>query len=340
MVAWADPYQRQSRRLQHRLTVEAASMPVMHVASLYGLSWLTVRRAEQRALERWERTRPPVPLHDVGVDEKWLGRRNKLADKFVTVVSNLATGEPVWIGYGRKEDTLKRWLAQLTPEQKTGIRVFAMDMHRPFMNAVRDDPAFKRTPIVHDPFHVMKRATDAMTELRREIFFRAGPEMRTIGRGTRWLVLRPWERTTQTQRDQLRLLFSFNGRLARAYQVVEQLREALHAPNFLAMLAGISLVLRRTRRRDNVPMRKLHDSLLAHLPEIVALGEHHPFTGRIEALNNNWETLVRRARGYRDHDYLLRKLRFMVANPIRSNDGIKRFLALGLMPPLPRRQAA
>jgi hypothetical protein len=66
-----------------------------------------------------------------------------------------------------------------------------------------------------------------------------------------------------------------------------------------------------------------------------------PSTHRaIEALNNNWETLVRRARGYRDHNYLLRKLRFMIANPIRSQDGIRRFLALGLTPPMPRRQAA
>ena len=164
--------------------------------------------------------------------------------------------------------------------------------------------------------------------------------MRAIGRGTRWLVLRPWEKMTETQRNQLRLLFSFNGRLARAYQVVEQLREALQAPDFMSMLAGVGIVLRRTRRHDNVPMRKLHDSLMAHSPEIVALGEYHPFTGRIEALNNNWETLVRRARGYRNHDYLLRKLRFMVANPIRSNDGVQRFLALGITPPMPRRHAA
>lgn len=340
MVAWAEPYQRQSRRLQQHLAVEAASMPVMHVAAMHGLSWLTVRRAEERALARWEQTRPAVPLHDVGVDEKWLGRRNKLEDKFVTIVSNLQTGEPVWIGYGRSAETLRLWFSRLTPQQKAGIRLFAMDMHQPFMNAVRDDPDLARVPIVHDPFHIMKRALEAITELRRQIFFRAGAELRAVGRGTRWLVLRPWEKISETQRDQLRLLFSFNGKLARAYQVIEQLREALHAPDSMAMLAGIGVVLRRTRRRDNVPMRKLHESLLDHLPEIVALGEFHPPTGRIEALNNNWETLVRRARGYRNHDYLLRKLRFMVANPIRSTDGLRRFLALGLTPPVLLTQAA
>jgi len=334
LLAWADPYQRQSRRLQQHLALEAASMPVMHVAALHGLSWLTVRRAEERALERWELTRPVVPLRQVGIDEKWLGRRHKLEHKYVTIVSNLETGEPVWMGYGRSADTVAAWLASLTPEQKAEIQLFAMDMHRAFMNAVLADADLARVPIVHDPFHVMKRAGEALDELRRQIFFRAGPELRAIGRGTRWLVLRAWERTTDAQRVQLRQLFALNTKLFRAYQVVEELRVALRAPDRMGMLAGICRVLRRTQRRDNVPMRKLHDSLLEHLPEIVALGEYHPPTGRIEALNNNWETLVRRARGYRRHTYLLSKLRFMVANPLRSAGGVDRFLALGLTPPL------
>ena len=89
-----------------------------------------------------------------------------------------------------------------------------------------------------------------------------------------------------------------------------------------------------------MPLRRLHDTLKERWNEILALAEHRPPTGRIEALNNNWETLVRRARGYRNHDYLLRKLRFMTANPIRNDDGIRRFLALGITPPVPRLHAA
>ena len=53
-------------------------------------------------------------------------------------------------------------------------------------------------------------------------------------------------------------------------------------------------------------------------------------------MNNNWETLVRRGRGYRNHAYLLAKLRFITANPVRNSNGIKRFLALGLPVPLGR----
>jgi len=333
LLAWADPKQRQTRRLQHHVTVDAFSMPLLHVATKYGLSWHTVRRAELDAIERWERTCPPERLEMVGVDEKWLGRRHKRPEKYVTIVSNLETGVPVWMGYGRSSETLTSWLQTLTAEQKAAIKLFAMDMHAPFRKAVQEDAELKEVPIAHDPFHLMKRAGQALTELRRQAFFRAGPELRAVGRGSRWLVLKAWEKTTEEEQAALRRLFSYNGKLARAYQVVDELRVALRAPDELTMAKGVWHVLCRTRRRDNVPMRKLHDSLIEHMEGILALGEHQPPTGRIEALNNNWETLVRRGRGYRNHQYLLAKLRFVTANPVRNRQGILRFLALGLPAP-------
>lgn len=333
MVAWADPGQRQTKRFQQRMALECASMPTNHVAALHGVDWKTVRRAEVCALVRWDVKRTPAPLRDVGVDEKYLGRRGEREDDYVTIVSNNETGEPLWIGYGRSEQTLAAWLATLSVQQKAGIRLFVMDMHRPFLNAVRNDPVLKSVPIVHDPFHVMKRALDAVDETRRAAFFRAGPEMRAIGRGKRWLVLRAWERCGVEQQAQLKELFRLNRQLARTYQIVEELRAALDAPDRKSIQLALTRIALRTQRRDNVPLRQLHESLLKHRPELVALAEHRPATGRIEALNNNWETLVRRARGYRDLDYLLLKLRFMVANPVRTEHGILRFLALGLPPP-------
>ncbi len=112
----------------------------------------------------------------------------------------------------------------------------------------------------------------------------------------------------------------------------------VHAPDELTMLLGLCHVQRRIERRDNKPMRKLHDSLESHFKEVIALGKHRPPVGGVEALNKNWETLVRQGRGYRDLQFLLLKLRFAIANPIREEDGMLRFLALGL--PVPYRQAA
>ena len=338
LLPWAQPGQHETMRLQQHMALDTASMPTSHVAARYGVDWHTVRHAERQALERWQATRSPEPLSMVGIDEKYLGRRNSFEDKYVTIVSNLHNGEPIWIGFGRGAATVQAWLETLTAEQKAAIKLFAMDMHAPFMAAIRADKNLAHADIVHDPFHVMKRATQAIDELRRQVFFRGGPEMRALGRGKRWLFMRAWEKCTPEQRAELKRFLSYNGKLAHAYQVVEELREVLHAPDELTMLIGLCHVLRRIERRDNKPMRKLHDSLDSHAKEILALGKHRPPTGRIEALNNNWETLVRQGRGYRDLQFLLLKLRFVIANPIREEDGIGRFLALGL--PVPYRAAA
>jgi transposase len=338
LLPWADRYQRETRRLQQHVALAAQSMPTSHAAVLYGLGWHTVRRAERGALARWLETRVPVPLCMVGIDEKYLGRRHSFEDSFVTIVSNLETGEPIWIGFGRRQATVERWLATLSAEDKSAIKLFAMDMHRPFLEAIRNDQQLQHAATVHDVFHVIKRANDALDELRRETFFRAGPELRAVGRGKRWLYLKTWERCSEEQQQELKRFLAGNGKLARARQVVDELRGVLHAPDRLSMSIGLNHVLTRIAKRANVPMRKLHDSLLSHYLEIVTLGEHHPPTGRIEALNNNWETLLRQARGYRDLDYLLLKLRFAIANPVRTEEGIRRFLALGL--PTPYRKAA
>lgn len=180
LLYWAEPQQRQTTRFQQHVALDAFSMPLIHVATKHGLSWHSVRRCESAAIARWENTRAKTVLRQVGVDEKWLGRRHKREHKFVTIVSDLATGEPVWMGYGRSEETLKSWFDTLTSEEKEAIEVFACDMHRPFLNAIRAEPELAKVPVVHDPFHVIKRSGEALSELRRQIFFRASSEMRAI----------------------------------------------------------------------------------------------------------------------------------------------------------------
>jgi hypothetical protein len=82
------------------------------------------------------------------------------------------------------------------------------------------------------------------------------------------------------------------------------------------MVKGMGRVLCRTTIRDNVPTRRLHDSLGADLLGIFTLGAHRPAVGCIQARINNWETLARRARGYRNYPYQLTNLRLITANPV------------------------
>jgi len=78
------------------------SAAARQVARQFGLAAGTVRAIDLRYLERRAKTRKKPVLRQIGVDEIYLGK----TQKFLTVVSNLETGEPLWFGEGRKRETL------------------------------------------------------------------------------------------------------------------------------------------------------------------------------------------------------------------------------------------
>jgi hypothetical protein len=133
--------------------------------------------------------------------------------------------------------------------------LFASDMHAPFQAAVKVDSALAHAAWIHDPFHVIKRANKAIDVLRREMLLHASPELRAVGRGKRWSVLRAWEETTPEQRADMRKLFRLNPRLASAYQVLKgfEMHRAQQGPNNnLPLLMG-SLPLRPSQS-TNAPL--------------------------------------------------------------------------------------
>jgi transposase len=95
-----------SARFEEEVGKACESAAARQVAHRMGMAESTVRAIDLRYLERWEARRRKKPLRQMGVDELYQGKR----DKFLTVVSNLETGEPLWFGRDRKKDSLDIFL--------------------------------------------------------------------------------------------------------------------------------------------------------------------------------------------------------------------------------------
>jgi transposase len=105
----------------------------------------------------------------LGVDEIYLGKNQK----FLKVVSNLQSGEPVWFGWERKQETLDRFFQQeLSSRQRHGIEAACVGMHEPFRLSL--EAWAPQRHLIYDKFHVMQPANEAVTEVRRAEFFRQG----------------------------------------------------------------------------------------------------------------------------------------------------------------------
>src|SRR5262245_38333025 len=101
----------------------------------------------------------------MGVDEIYLGK----TQKFLTVVSNLETGEPLWFGQDRKRETLDEFFrTQLSSMQRGRITAACVDMWEPFTGSILSWAPECR--IVYDKFHVMHHASKAVDEVRRAEF--------------------------------------------------------------------------------------------------------------------------------------------------------------------------
>lgn len=293
---------RYTKRFAAVVARECEDAPVNRVAARWGLSVQTVRRIDKRSLERWSQARPRKPLRWMGVDEIFWKK-----GRCLTVVSDLELGEPIWAGPDRKQETLDRFFSEkLPPRRRRAVRAVCMDMWKPYLQSVRQH--LPRAAIVFDKFHVMKHVNAAVDETRRQEFFRQGAAMRASMRGKRWLLLTRWRNLDRTKRGLLNEALALNRRLFKAYFLKEQLERLWEYTYEGAARSFFANWVRSIRWQRLPAFKKLAATLQRHLEGILSYCHHKVPFGVIEAINGNIRAVIRRGRGYRDHEYLILKV--------------------------------
>ena len=279
------------------------------------------RRAEKAFLAEWDRTRVKRQPRHIGLDEIQRGK----GQRFWTVLSYVVHGEVIGLRQDRSEATAMALLTEdLTARQRGAITAVCTDMHRPYLNAV--GTVLSKAEIVFDKFHVLQHASAALDDVRRQEFFRAGAVMREHGRGKRWLLLRRWKTVRGSKRRELQTLFAANRRLFKAYVLREQLDRLWTyktRPGVLNFLNGWINALRWQRLPE---MDRLGEFLFRHIEGIAAYCDHLVRFGVVESINTTIKAVLRRARGMRDEQMLLLKLKWTTAHPIRSARDLAAFL--------------
>ena len=297
-----------SKRFEEEVGRACESAAARRVARRFKLAESTVRAIDLRYLERWAAKRKKPALRQMGVDEIHIGKKQK----FLTVVCNLETGEPLWFGRERKKETLDAFFEEeLSPRQRRNITAACVDMWEPFRLSIEQWAVNCR--IVYDKFHVMQHANEAVDEVRRAEFFRKGGGQRGLVKGKRWLLLTRWVHLAAGKRQQLNELFALNRKLLKAYLLKESLDRLWTYTYEGAMLNYLKSWIAQLRWQRLEPFQKLADLLLNHLDGILNYCRTKVRMGVVEAVNGNIKTLLRRGRGYSNLRYLLLKAQRMAA---------------------------
>jgi transposase len=297
-----------SKDFEDTVGLACESAAARQVARQLKLAAATVRAIDQRYLERWAKSRRRPVLRQMGVDEIYLGK----TQKFLTVVSNLETGEPLWFGQERKEETLDEFFRQeLSAMQRSRITAACVDMWEAYtMSILKWAPQCR---IVFDKFHVMQHANQAVDEVRRAEFFRKGGRRRGLVKGKRWLLLSRWVNLDSQKRQLLNDLFRLNRKMMKAYLLKESLDRLWTYRYEGAALRYLNQWIDQLRWQRLEPFQKLAEMLLRHQEGLLNYCRVPVRFGVVEAVNGNIKALLRRGRGYKNLRYLLLKAQRLAA---------------------------
>jgi transposase len=318
-VPWARHQARFTRAFEDQVAWLAVNTSKSAVAELMRIAWRTVGGICERVCAEAQREVDLLAnLKRIGIDEI----SHRKGQRYLTVVVCHDSGRLVWAAPGRDRRTVEAFLDQLGEERCNQLTLVSADMA-----AWVAGPIAERCPqaeLCLDPFHVVMLATDALDEIRREVWNaarRAGQTgLANDLKGARFALWKNPENLTDRQAAKLSSIQKTNHKLYRAYLLKEQLRQIYRLPAH----AAIKLLdewIAWARRCRLKPFVKLARTITAQRAGIVAAIRHGLSNARVEAINTQIRLLTRRAFGFHGPDALIALAMLSLAD---------------LCPPLPR----
>jgi transposase len=318
-VPWARHGARFTRAFEDQTAWLAVHCSKTAVAQLMRIAWRTVGAIIERVADE---ARGEVDLladlTRIGIDEI----SHRRGQRYLTVVVCHDSGRLVWAAAGRDRKTVETFLDALGEERCQQIELVSADMA-----AWVAGPVAERCPqaeLCLDPFHVVMLATDALDEIRREVWNQARRAGQTALakdlKGARFALWKNPENLTDRQAAKLSDIQRTNARLYRAYLLKEQLRQIYRLPAEPA-IELLERWLGWARRCRLTPFVKLARTITDQRAGIEAAIRHGLSNARVEAINTQIRLLTRRAFGFHSPDALIALAMLSLAR---------------LCPPLPR----
>jgi transposase len=276
----------------------ATRMDKTAVTQLVRIAWQTVGVICARVVADGLDPNRLDQLFEIGVDEvSW-----RKGHRYLTLVTDHRSGKVVWGAEGKDTAALDRFFAELGADRAAQLAAVSTDMGPAFLKSVAKPGHAPQATVCIDPFHVVKLATDALDQVRRQVWnqLRAvDPAQAKKFKGARWVLLKRPEHLTDEQAATLRKLRRHGGAAWRAYGLKESLREVFASD--LSATEAAELLNRwctKASRSRLQPLVKLAGTIRTHHDGILAAVRLGINNARVEALSNKVRLVTRRAYGF------------------------------------------
>lgn len=279
-------------------------MTIQDIGRHLGVSWDIVKDIQKRHLRKHYAQPRLKQVRQIAIDEICIGRGHR----FLTLVLDLQTGAILFVGQGKKAESLQPFWRRLRAA-RASVEAVAIDMSPAYLSAVEENlPA---ATVVFDHFHIIKLMNEKLTALRRDLHREAVDKRRQqVLKGTRWLLLKTPENLDPKKGEpkRLREALRLNESLATAYYLKEDLRQIWQQPSKFAARLKLIDWYQQAMASDVRILQEFARLLLARQDGILAWYDYPISTGPLEGTNNKIKTMQRQHYGLRDQEFFLLKL--------------------------------
>jgi transposase len=302
-LAFVDPHRRQTIAFEHHIYESCISSNRKRVAIREGLSQSTVRDIFNRWTQYKINRSGNILTRVLGIDEISLKKRHK---QYALVISDIGRKCILAVLPARDKAVLEMWINGLTEQQKKAIRFASIDMWRPYHQAIRNK--IPHAKIVVDRFHVMKQLNGRLTQIRRRIQHNGDEEIKSILKGSRWVLVRNRSDLSSEEERHLREILDLCSELRTLYLLKEMFRQIFEKVNDREKAARfLSAWKLKAKHTGNKFLIKFVNTLENWWKEILNYFIERVTNGFVEGLNGAIRCIIRRAFGYRNfEDFKLR----------------------------------
>lgn len=292
-----DSSQRITRRLANYVLELCQFMTVKEIAKHLGLDWKTVKDIHKTHLKSKFSQEDIGTPRILAVDEISLKKRHH----YLTVILNWQNGKVLWVGEGRKYETMKAFFDSLTEEQKIAIEAIAMDMWDPYIKAVKE--FCPQAAIVFDQFHVVSAFGKIIDKVRNIEYRKANKKGKEVIKGSKYLLLKNKGNLLKEEKPRLRALLQLNEALTVVYILKDYLKKLWQykyvkcAEDFLQNWCSIA------EESAIRPVIAFSKTLKRFAYGIINHCRFPIHTSRLEGINNKIKVIKRKAYGFHDVEY-------------------------------------
>ena len=295
LVPWARADDRFTRPFEEMAAYLAQITNKTEVSKIMGISWRTVGNIVERVVAERLDPKRLDGLKRIGIDELSFRKRHR----YITTVVDHDKHRIVWAAKGKSSLTLDAFFDELGNERAKQIEIVTIDMSCAFIKSIKVKAS--QAQIVFDLFHVLRLASDAVDEVRRDKVRQLNeddPNGAAAIKKSRYALLKnPWDLSAK-EWDKLAAIQKYNAPLYRAYLLKESLAAVFDETSTQKAKKELDRWLAWAARSKLKPFVKAARTIRQYKDGILAYVATKLTNGLVEGLNNKLRMIARRAFGF------------------------------------------